>query len=176
MKSFTRVICLASFTAIFLMTAVVHADVITLTLDNVDEQIACEEVWHEQGIAMSFVPAAANECDPGGCNFGISTGEVWLFGVCLAVDLSGIQGIATIEIDITDGCPHPNCENAYLLNGAIIIDEDHDNNPMIVTTGGLEVDLLRVNGCEDAITEIRIIGDTLVTSEVLTWGRLKSLY
>jgi len=161
--------------AILLTAGFAQADVITLTFDDVDEQIACDEIWYEQEIAMSFVTAAANECGSGSCFFGVGIGEVWLYPATLAVDLSNVLGIVSIEIDFIDGCPGP-CENAYLFNEGVIIDEAHDFSPMIVYTMGSAVDLLRVNGCEDAITEIRIIGDTLVANETMSWGQIKSRY
>ena len=162
--------------AAFLAVGTAGAEVITLTFDNVDDQIQCEEVWYEQGIALSFVPADANECGTGSCFFGIGDGEVWLYPCTLAVDLSEVTGVETIEIDFIDGCPHPNCENAYLYQGATVIDEDHDNNPMVVHAMDNEVDLLRVNGCEDGFTEIRIIGDYLVPNHVSSWGGIKAAY
>ena len=161
--------------AVVLAAGPAVADVITLTFDNVPGDVVCEEVWYEQEIAMSFVPAAANECGTGSCFFGVETGEVWLYPSSLAVDLSNVTGIVSIEIDFFDGCPG-SCENAYLFSGGMIVDEDHDFSPMTVNAMGNEVDLLRINGCEDLFTEIRIIGDELVANEELSWGRLKSGY
>jgi hypothetical protein len=155
------------------------ADVITLTFDDVDSQIGCQETWWEQGVPMSFEPAADNECGTGSCNFGADDpGKVWLWPSALAVDLSGITGITNIEVDIEDYCGG-GCENLYLYAGAVIIDEDHDHEPttmMTVRTGDAYVDLLRVNSCEAAVLEIRIYGETLVATDASSWGAVKSMY
>ena len=57
------------------------------------------------------------------------------------------------------------------------MDEDHGNtNPMVVETGGGPVTLLRVNGCEDGFTAIRIIGGSVTPVAPTTWGAIKTVY
>jgi hypothetical protein len=162
--------------AMICLASAAGADVITITFDDVPLDIQCDEVWYEQEIPMWFTTAVAGECGEGSCFFGVEAGLVWLYPSTLALNLSGVLNIISIEMDYIDACPG-SCENAYLYNGAVLVDEDHgDTNPLVVETGGSPVTLLRVNGCEDAITEIRIIGDNLVSTESSTWGAIKAFY
>jgi hypothetical protein len=164
--------------AVLCLSTAADAEVITITFDNVPAAIECDEVWYEADVAMWFTTAVAGECGEGSCFFGVDQpGVVWLYPSTLALDLSNVSGIESIEMDYIDGCPHADCENAYLYSGAVLVDEDHgDNNPMVVETSGTEVDLLRVNGCEDGFTEIRIIGENVVPNETMTWGAIKAIY
>jgi hypothetical protein len=162
--------------ALLCFSVAATAATITITFDDVPVDIQCDEVWYEQGIAMWFTTANADECGEGSCNFGVGDGEVWLYPATLAIDLSNVFNITSIEADYEDGCPGE-CENAYLFFQDVLVDEDHgDNNPLIVETGSEPVDMLRVNGCEDGFTEIRIIGDDVVPADLSTWGAVKAIY
>ncbi len=80
------------------------AETITITLDDVTVS-ACEEIWHEAGLPLWFTETTADDYTPGFClfvadanNFGLE--GIYLWPGRLALDLSGLQGLESVEVDI----------------------------------------------------------------------------
>lgn len=158
------------FFAVFLAVQL-HGQSLTLSLNNVPEDIECNEVWTEQDLNLSFVNTTSDDCGPGACSFAASgpaigyPESVMLWPSRLTVDLSSLEGIQAVEIDIVDYCGL-NCTRAYLS----------DNDGVLTSMANWETGVsetfildnlaqtsfteLAVSSCEGGINEIRIYQNT----------------
>ena len=92
-----------------------NAQNIRLTLDNISTDISCNDIWIEEGINLSLESTTTEDCSTGSCFFEIETTYLWLFPSRLSIDLSSVQNIERLEIDIIDACG-PDCTLAFLVN------------------------------------------------------------
>ena len=147
-----------------------NAQSVTLTLDNIPEAVQCNEIWTEQNLSLSFASTTTDDCTPDLCFFGIGDviGEnqsLWLYPSRLTVDLSSLQDIQMVEVDILDYCGF-HCTQAFVL----------DNGGVVGVTGNVETGIsetlvmenptqavfteLVISSCEGAVNEIRIYQNT----------------
>jgi hypothetical protein len=159
----------------------VSAD-LELTLDGVDPNLQCQEVWYENCVALSVIPAGEGECGTGSCYFGVHEGNLWLYPATLSVDLGEIQGaITVVRIDIIDGCPGVGCDYAFLWDHGTVVSMDQDpaDEYFMLDGTGYNVDSLTVNSCESAVLHITFFGDVSAppsSTDGSTWGAVKALY
>ena len=155
---------------ILLLAFQFNGQVVTLTLDNVPDTVQCNEIWIEQNLSLSFVSTTDDDCFADACYFSPSPivgleGSVMVFPSRLTVDLSSLEDLQKVEVDIVDYCGF-NCTKAFLMDDAGIVHYTWNSVSSVSETLILE-DLsqasfteLAIAGCESGINEIRIYQNT----------------
>ena len=144
-----------------------NAQNIRLTLDNISTDISCNDIWTEEGINLSLESTTTEDCSTGSCFFEIETTYLWLFPSRLSIDLSSVQNIERLEIDIIDACG-PDCTLAFLVN----LDGETIESTYNTISGSPEtliienptesmLSKLAISSCEGQIHEIRIYQNIL---------------
>ena len=150
------------FPALFLfMQSTASGQTVILTLDNVPSGTLCNEIWTEQNLDLSFVNTTADDCTLGNCNFGIEPTSVWLYPTRLTIDLSSLQSIQKVEVDILDVCG-TDCTQAFLMDSTGMMLNNVGNSligfdtlTILNPTEGL-LSELAISSCEGEILEVRI--------------------
>ncbi len=154
---FTAFACLIHFS--------VFGQTITLTLNNIPETIICNEIWTEQNLDMRIVETTSDDCTSGSCYFGFWEKSLALWPSRLTIDLSNLQNIQMVEIDIDDLCG-PDCTRAFLIDETMMNIDSVKNGPSGSQTLTLEnpsqvfLTELAISSCEGSINEIRIYQNT----------------
>ena len=149
----------------FLIHFTVFGQTITLTLNNVPENINCNETWTEQNIDMRLVETTSDDCTTGSCNFGFWEQSLALWPSRLTIDLSSLNNIQIVEIDVDDYCG-PDCTRAFLINETMMNVDSVKNGPtgpQTLTLQNTSQDLLTelaISSCEGSINEVRIFQNT----------------
>ena len=144
-----------------------NAQNIRLTLDDISTDISCNDIWIEEGINLSLESTTTEDCSTGSCFFEIETTYLWLFPSRLSIDLSSVQNIERLEIDIIDACG-PDCTLAFLVN----LDGETIESTYNTISGSPEtliienptesmLSKLAISSCEGQIHEIRIYQNIL---------------
>ena len=142
-----------------------HGQTVTLTLNNIPENILCNEIWTEQNLDMSLVETTSDDCTSGGCSFGFMWQSFWLWPSRLTIDLSGLQDIQMVEVDIVDYCGFY-CTQAFLMDNTGIISSKGNSLSSVSETLIMEnssqasITELAISGCESGVNEIRIYQNT----------------
>ena len=147
-----------------------NGQTVTLTLNNIPENILCNEIWTEQNLDMSLVETTADDCTSGSCYFGFmnqafNSFPLWLYPSRLTIDLSSLQNIQMVEVDIYDNCGFY-CTQAFLMENTEIISSKGNSLSIESETLILEnptqefLTELAISSCEGAINEIRIYQNT----------------
>jgi hypothetical protein len=154
------------FTALACLIGVsVVGQTVTLTLNNVPENIICNETWTEQNLDMSLVETTSDDCTIGSCYFGFWKQSLALWPSRLTIDLSSLQNIQMVEIDIDDYCG-PDCTRAFLIDETMMNIDSVKNGPTgpqtLILDNPTQVFLteLAISSCEGSINEIRIFQNT----------------
>jgi len=154
------------FTALaYLISFSLFAQTVTLTLNNIPDDIACNETWTEQDLDISLVETTSDDCTSGSCYFGFWEQSLALWPSRLTIDLSSLQNIQMVEIDIDDLCG-PDCTRAFLIDETMMNIDSVKNGPTGPQTLTLEnpsqvfLTELAISSCEGAINEIRIYQNT----------------
>ena len=154
---FTAFACLIHFS--------VFGQTITLTLNNIPETIICNEIWTEQNLDMRLVETTSDDCTSESCYFGFWEQSLALWPSRLTIDLSSLQNIQMVEIDIDDLCG-PDCTRAFLIDETMMNIDSVKNGPSGSQTLTLEnpsqvfLTELAISSCEGSINEIRIYQNT----------------
>ena len=149
----------------FILHSTVFGQTITLTLNNVPENILCNEIWTEQNLDMSLVETTSDDCTIGSCFFGFMDQSLWLYPSRLTIDLSSLQNIHMVEVDIQDNCGFY-CTQAFLMGNTEIISSKGNSLSLESETLILEnstqafLTELAISSCEGAVYEIRIYQNT----------------
>lgn len=152
----------------------------TLTLDNVPSGILCNETWTEQNLDLSFVSGTSDDCGPDACFFGVEPTYVWLYPSRLTIDLSSLQNIQHVEVDVVSYCGaiNPQCTFAFLLDstGMTLNNVENTINNVGESINGTPETLilenptegfiseLAISSCEGQVYEIRVYQD--ITSNI----------
>jgi len=149
-----------------------NGQTVTLTLNNIPENILCNEIWTEQNLDMSLVETTADDCTSGSgsCYFGFmnqafNSFPLWLYPSRLTIDLSSLQNVQMVEVDIYDNCGFY-CTQAFLMENTEIISSKGNSLSIESETLILEnptqefLTELAISSCEGAINEIRIYQNT----------------
>jgi len=154
------------FTALAsLVSLSIVGQTVTLTLNDVPEDIACNETWTEQDLDISLVETTSDDCTTGSCFFGFWEQSLALWPSRLTIDLSSLQNIQMIEIDINDYCG-PDCTRAFIIDETMMNVDSVKNGPTGPQTLTLEntsqvlLTELAISSCEGSINEIRIFQNT----------------
>jgi hypothetical protein len=156
-----------SFALLIGLSITMNAQNIRLTLDNISTDISCNDIWIEEGINLSLESTTTEDCSTGSCFFEIETTYLWLFPSRLSIDLSSVQNIERLEIDIIDACG-PDCTLAFLVN----LDGETIESTYNTISGSPEtliienptesmLSKLAISSCEGQIHEIRIYQNIL---------------
>jgi len=180
------------FILLFLLQVQTNAQTTILTLDNVPSNTVCNEVWSEQNLDLSFVYGTSDDCAAGACYFGVEPTFVWLYPSRLSVDLSALQNIQKVEIDVISYCSYfsPQCTFSHLMDstGMIINTVGNTiNNPGNSINGTLETIIienptegflseLAISSCEGNVHEIRIYQNILSTDQIELDDRAFAIY
>ena len=154
---FTSLVCLISLS--------LCGQTVTLTLNNVPEDISCNEIWTEQDLDISLVETISDDCTTGSCYFGFWEQSLALWPSRLTIDLSSLQNIEMVEIDIDDYCG-PECTRAFIIDETMMNVDSVNNGPTGPQTLTLEntsqalLTELAISSCEGSINEIRIFQNT----------------
>ena len=135
---------------------------IILTLDNVASNIVTNDVWTEENINLSFISATADDCGTGSSSFGVEATFVWLYPSRLSLDLSSLQNIQKVEVDINDWCS-ADCTQAFLIDSSEVIINNAGNTLILSpetlilenSSGGF-ISELAISSCEGQIHEVRV--------------------
>jgi hypothetical protein len=165
---------------------------ITLTLDSISSNTNCNDIWTEQNLDLSFVIGTSDDCGAGACYFDVEPTYVWLYPSRLSVDLSGLQNIQKVEIDVISYCSYfsPECTFSHLMDstGMIINTVGNTiNNPGNSINGTLETIIienptegflseLAISSCEGNVHEIRIYQNILSTDQIELDDRAFAIY
>jgi hypothetical protein len=165
---------------------------ITLTLDSISSNTNCNDIWTEQNLDLSFVIGTSDDCGAGACYFDVEPTYVWLYPSRLSVDLSGLQNIQKVEIDVISYCSYfsPQCTFSHLMDstGMIINTVGNTiNNPGNSINGTLETIIienptegflseLAISSCEGNVHEIRIYQNILSTNQIELDDRAFAIY
>ena len=165
---------------------------ITLTLDSISSNTNCNDIWTEQNLDLSFVIGTSDDCGAGACYFDVEPTYVWLYPSRLSVDLSGLQNIQKVEIDVISYCSYfsPQCTFSHLMDstGMIINTAGNTiNNPGNSINGTLETIIienptegflseLAISSCEGNVHEIRIYQNILSTDQIELDDRAFAIY
>jgi hypothetical protein len=90
---------------------------------------------------------------------------LWLYPSRLTIDLSSLQNIQMVEIDIDDNCG-PDCTRAFLIDETMMNIDSVKNGPTgpqtLILDNPTQVFLteLAISSCEGSINEIRIFQNT----------------
>ncbi len=155
----------------------------TIHLDNVPD-VACDEVWVQDGVDMYFTHTVAEDCDGGGnCSFAVDPGGdgVWLWPARLVADFGESYDITKVEVDINDNCG-TGCTKAFLYKDGVMVGSTSNTSSYqteiltVVPLGG-SADMFAVSSCEGQIlgSTIRIYATALPTAES-SWSVMKSQY
>jgi hypothetical protein len=163
--------CLSLKCFFLLLTVQSNGQSVVLTLDNVPDSIQCNEVWTEQNVSLSFVSTTADDWAPDMCFFTTSPPDmgaelsVMVYPSRLTVDLSSLEGIEMVEVDIVDYCGF-NCTKAFLMDNAGIVHFTWNSVSSVsetLTSDNLSQSTfaeLAISGGETGINEIRIYQNT----------------
>ena len=165
---------------------------ITLTLDSISSNTNCNDIWTEQNLDLSFVIGTSDDCAVGACYFDVEPTYVWLYPSRLSVDLSGLQNIQKVELDVISYCSYfsPQCTFSHLMDstGMIINTVGNTiNNPGNSINGTLETIIienptegflseLAISSCEGNVHEIRIYQNILSTDQIELDDRAFAIY
>ena len=165
---------------------------ITLTLDSISSNTNCNDIWTEQNLDLSFVIGTSDDCGAGACYFDVEPTYVWLYPSRLSVDLSGLQNIQKVEIDVISYCSYfsPQCTFSHLMDstGMIINTVGNTiNNSGNSINGTLETIIienptegflseLAISSCEGNVHEIRIYQNILSTDQIELDDRAFAIY
>ena len=154
---------------------------ITLTLDSISSNTNCNDIWTEQNLDLSFVIGTSDDCAAGACYFDVEPTYVWLYPSRLSVDLSGLQNIQKVEIDVISYCSYfiPQCTFAHLIDstGVIIntvgntINTPGDSNNGTLETITIEnpteglLSEFAISSCEGNVHEIRIYQKDVLSND-----------
>ena len=181
-----------SIVYLLFLQLIVSGQSITLTLDNVFSNTICNEIWTEQNLDLSFVTGTTDDCGPGACFFDVEPTYVWLWPSRLSVDLSSLQSIQKVEVDVISYCSYfsPQCTFSHLMDstGMIINTVGNTiNNPGNSINGTLETIIienptegflseLAISSCEGNVHEIRIYQNILSTDQIELDDRAFAIY
>jgi len=155
----------------FLISVSLFGQTVTLTLNNVSEAVLCNEIWTEQNLNLSFVSATTDDCAPDACSFTVNSPamgvemSIMLYPSRLTVDLSSLQDIQKVEVDIVDFCGFY-CTQAFLMDNTGIISSKGNSLSSVSETLIMEnssqasITELAISGCESGVNEIRIYQNT----------------
>ena len=168
-------------TAICCFSAPAFAETITITLDDVSVG-SCWETWFEGGCPLWFTETTDGDLTPGFClyvadanNFGLE--GVYIWPGSLALDLSGIEGLLSVEVDIFE-THFAGSTRARMFNEGVqrYIISSYQEGHQTLDMPGYNADFFVISAHEAYVWEIRLIGDNLVTNESASFGWVKSLY
>ena len=162
--SLKSVFCTAGISLAFFCA---YGQSVVINLDNVPEDVQCDDTWTEQNLDLSFVNTTADDCVAGSCFFeangpvpGIAASVV-LYPSRLTVDLSSLQNIELVEIDIVDVCGFY-CTQAILMDDAGIVSIKGNSLTQVAETLVMDnpteaaLTELAISSCEGGVNEIRI--------------------
>jgi hypothetical protein len=168
---------------IFLLSGPVLADEVALDLSTMPGT-DCGVDWTEGPCVLWFEAITAEDYQPVQppqliCFPFMSGSTLILFPARLCIDLTGVQGIESIQVDIGEGAEMA-ATRVMIYLGDLYIHQatstDMGYHTVTLPVDGLPYDTLIISGWETAVTGIRLIGTTLVDDQDIGFGSVKALY
>jgi hypothetical protein len=159
------------------------ADTITLTLDDVTVD-TCGPTWNEAGVELWFEETTPEDMTPGYCvivaNITQGANEgVYILPARLVVDLTGLDGLETVEVDVYEA-HFAGSTRAFLYYQGGQLDYAQStqelNQTLVLSTGGGDVDRFAVSAHESAVWEVRLSGTGLTPTKAMSFGSVKATY
>lgn len=152
------------FIGLFLTVSTSLLSQTTISFDNPNPSAptSCNDSWTESGIPQQLVPIPPATT----CSFDYSSGDLWLFPAKLTLDLSSLNNISSVEVDIIDWCDI-GCSNVdFFQNGNAVGNASNTTSNVAETiiynnTAMDDIDEMTVQSFENQIFEIRIITETI---------------
>ncbi len=168
---------------VFFLTCPVLADEVALNLSTMPGT-ACGVEWTEGPCVMWFEAITAEDYQPVQppqlvCFPFMNGPTLILFPARLYVDLSGVIGIESIEVDIGEGAEISATRVMAYLGDTYIQGANSTNlgyHTVTLPLNFLPFDTLVISGWETAVTGIRLVGTTLVDDQDIDFGSVKALY
>jgi hypothetical protein len=156
------------------------ADQITLTLDGVGMS-TCNVTWDEGACHLMFTETAEGDYGypPGYCIAQAVAEGVYIMPARLSVDVSMIEGIMSVEIDIQEASDLGRTRAFAYAQDQEVANQWSDAMGLQTFTldvTGHAITSLAVSGWEAAVWEIRLIGDNLVANDWTSFSALKAIY
>lgn len=159
-----------------LSTGFASAQTLTLTMDNVPESIFCGETWTDQGLNLRLDTTTASDCYAGSCFFGVEGEDFWLYPSRLTIDISSLENLEMVEVDINDNCG-AECTRAFLLEGAgMNVDSAYNaatgsETLTVVNPMNESLTEFAVSSCEGIVQEIRFYQGTSSAFDVISTSK-----
>ena len=168
---------------IIFLTGPVLADEVALDLSTMPST-DCGVEWTEGPCVLWFEAITAEDYQPVQppqliCFPFLSGPTLILLPARLCVDLSGVQGIESIQVDIGEGTEIGATRVMVYLDDLYIHQATSSGmgyHTVTLPVDGLPFDTLIISGWETAVTGIRLIGTTLVDDQDIGFGSVKALY
>jgi hypothetical protein len=168
---------------IYFLTGPVLADEVALNLSTMPGT-DCGVEWTEGPCVLWFEAITAEDYQPVQppqlvCFPFMIGPTLTLFPARLYVNLTGVQGIESIEVDIGEGAEIGATRVMAYLGDTYIQQATSTSvgyHTVTLPLDGLPFDTLVISGWETAVTGIRLIGTTLVDNQDVDFGTVKALY
>lgn len=145
--------------------SIIHLGVsaqIVITFENAPASPQCDEVWTEEGLEINFTSTTSSDCNAGSCFFETTDTFVWLYPSRMSINLSSLENISKIEIDVIDYCG-ADCTKSFLIdaNGNEIVSAGNTMNSTGETITLLnpteeQLSQLAISSCEGQVQDVRI--------------------
>ena len=158
------------------------AEEFTMTLDNVAVE-TCRTTWLEGSCVMQVVDTTdADYPTVGSCSWVPKPVGLYLIGARLVIDVSAMDGVEWVEVDIREGSGTGRTRlfvyeagNETEFNLAMsTYDGSVTDQTLMLNTAGFDMATIAISGRRALVSEVRIGGATVVDLDQNSWSALKS--
>jgi len=178
----TAVARVTALTLLLLIIAIpAHAAEMTMSLDNVAVN-TCDTSWTEGSCELMVVDTIVEDFLPGFCSWLPLAEEVALMGARLVIDVSALDGVDWIEVDVTEfsGDGHTRLfayeEGSNVLVNFVMsfYDGSETFQTLMMDVAGSKLGTIAVSAQGARVSEVRLSGFDLVSTEYSSWTAMKS--
>jgi len=168
---------------ILALAAPALAETVTLTLDDVPE-VVCDTPFGDGECTLWFASTTDEDLTPGFCLFvedanSFGQSGVYLWPSRLVVDLSGVHGVESVEVDIHE-THFAGSTRAFLYGADGVIGSMNsfmeDGQTLAIEAGGAVPTSFAVSAHEAYVWEIRLVGPTITPAAATSFTEIKALY
>jgi hypothetical protein len=158
------------------------AEELTMTLDNVAVE-TCGTAWLEGSCVMQVIETINTDYSTeGSCRWIPKPVGLYLLGARLLIDVSALDGIEWVEVDIREASAAGRTRlflyeagSATEFNYAMsTYDGSVTDQTLMLDAAGFDLATIAVSGQRVVVTEVRIIGSAIVDIDTQSWSALKS--
>lgn len=169
--------------ALLILATPAIAETLTMTLDNVSVN-TCDTAWTEGSCEMRVVDTITGDyTPPGNCIWFAQAEGLALMGARLLIDVSALDGITWLEVDVREVSGvgrtrlfvYEEGETTNYYNFAMSsYDGSATEQTMMLDVAFPPLGTIAISAHEALITEVRVMGNSLVDLEKTSWGTIKS--